>query len=192
MTAFDRTAGGPVRLRNSAARWGALAKAFHWLTALLVLAAGALGWAVNLNEDSRTLLMLHVSAGALILILALAGFAWRLADPAPSAPRGSPPLQARAAWITHRTISASVLVMLASGYVLVVHTIARDPGQALLFGLAPLPMAFQPGEDEALRAAAWRVHYYGFFWLVLLLALHVGAALWRRFVRKDDVLRRML
>jgi cytochrome b561 len=46
-------------------------------------------------------------------------------------------------------------------------------------------------EDRALSDALYKVHWNLGVILAVLLFMHIGAALYHRFVRHDDVLRRM-
>ncbi|WP_348641771.1 cytochrome b/b6 domain-containing protein [Rhizobium sp. P44RR-XXIV] len=46
--------------------------------------------------------------------------------------------------------------------------------------------------DRPLARAAAEVHEYGAYCLYAVVSLHILAALWHHFFRKDEVLRRML
>ncbi len=59
-----------------------------------------------------------------------------------------------------------------------------------VFGLVSLPALAAP--DHAASEAAFTLHRLSAFLLVALIALHVAAALHHHFIRRDDVLRRML
>lgn len=177
--------------RNSEQAWGSVSQAFHWGTALLVAASAPVGLIANAMErgpTERALFDVHFALGALIFLLVSARILWRFADPAPPPPSGLGSRTVLAARLAHLAIYAALLAMIASGYVIQIHMRpALD-----LFGLVSLPRPFEPGEDESLRAAAWYVHRYAFRLLLVLLALHIAAALWHQFVRRDGVLRRML
>jgi cytochrome b561 len=58
------------------------------------------------------------------------------------------------------------------------------------FGLFNLPAVVS--QNEALSKQLFALHRWGGFLLVLLVLMHVGAALYHYFVRRDNVLSRML
>jgi len=59
-----------------------------------------------------------------------------------------------------------------------------------LFWLIPVPAIVEP--DKATADAAARAHFVLFVVLSLLLAAHIGAALRHHFLKRNDVLVRML
>jgi cytochrome b561 len=71
------------------------------------------------------------------------------------------------------------------GYVL--STAADRP--VSLFGLYTFPRLFAP--DKALAELAENAHVTGAWILIAAIALHIAAALWHRFVKRDEVMARM-
>jgi cytochrome b561 len=59
-----------------------------------------------------------------------------------------------------------------------------------MFRLIPIPPIAEP--DKAMADAAARVHFALFVVLALLLVVHIGAALRHHFLKRNNVLRRML
>jgi cytochrome b561 len=59
-----------------------------------------------------------------------------------------------------------------------------------MFWLIPVPAIVQP--DKVTADVAALVHFTLFVVLSVLLAIHIGAALRHHFVKRNDVLRRML
>lgn len=178
-------------IRNSPSEWGWAARFFHWATALLISATIPIGWWANSLErgaTERALFDLHFQLGLLILLLVLARLLWRMFDSAPQPPDSAGSLIAKAAAISHRLLYLTILTMIVSGYIIQLH---MRPSLKIL-GFSGIPRPFEPGDDESLRAVAWYVHSYGFWLLVGLIRLHVGAALWHHVVRRDNVLIRML
>lgn len=176
-------------LKSSPVRWGSVAQAIHWLTALLVIASFPLGWYANSVERGqleRTLFDLHFQVGAAVLLLLLARIAWRTIDKAPR-PAALPPRVRLASKATHLLIYAALLAIIVSGYLIQVHM-----RPSLTFMGLEFPRPFEPGEDESVRAAAWYVHTYSWWLLAALVVIHAGAALWHHLVLRDDVLARML
>ncbi len=180
-----------MSFRNTQERWGRLAQFMHWTTALLILITFPVGWLANSLERgaaARSLFDLHFSIGALIFLLVVARIAWRFVDAPPSRAENAGPLLAGAAKATHVLLHLAIVVAIASGYVIQIH---MRPSLDVL-GLVRIQRPFQPGEDETLRAFAWYVHTYCVWALLGLVALHAGAALWHHFVRRDQVLSRMM
>ena len=79
-----------------------------------------------------------------------------------------------------------LLVMPVTGWI--INSAANIPFR--IFWLIPLPAIVQP--DKALADATARVHFALFIVLALLLVVHIGAALRHHFVKRNDVLTRML
>ena len=75
-----------MSLRSDDTRWGGVAKAFHWLMAVLILGLGAVGLVMaDLANSPQKLKIyaLHKSVGLTVLALALLRLAWRLLDRRP-------------------------------------------------------------------------------------------------------------
>jgi cytochrome b561 len=185
-----------VPVHNSPSAWGAAAKAFHWsIAALVLLAVVPLGWAAELLQSPawRPALAFHAGFGLLVFLLMLLRFGWRLADPRPAPPVDEPAWSRRAARTVHSALYLALLTMPVTGYVVLAHMLVHMDEPIRLFGVVSVPLLFDPPrEDERLRAAAWLAHFWTFWALTLLLAVHVAAALWWHFARRDDTLRRML
>src|SRR6218665_3359971 len=107
-----------MSLNSSPTRYGSVAIAIHWITAIAIfgMLASGLAAANSVDEAARlTLLRGHAVMGALVGILTLFRMVWWLAfdrrpqDAAPS--RG----QALAAHAVHYGLYGVILVMVASG-----------------------------------------------------------------------------
>ena len=78
-------------LGNSVSDYGSVARVFHWLTALLILAAIPLGliangWAFDSSEALQTkflLFSLHKTVGVTAFFVALARIVWAVIQPKP-------------------------------------------------------------------------------------------------------------
>ena len=176
-------------LRNTDLSWGAPAKLLHWMVAGLVFVQIALGWAAvgwRLSPMKLDLFVWHKSAGMLILVLMVVRVAWRSANTAPSLPADMWPPERLAAHLSHLLLYLVLLLMPVTGWI--VNSAANIPFR--MFWLIPVPAIVAP--DEAMALAAARVHLVLFVVLSLLLAVHIGAALRHHFVKRNDVLARML
>src|SRR3989442_10630576 len=93
-----------VYLRNSTESYGIIARAFHWLVALLVLTQLGVGlYAANLPVSLARLRWLshHKSLGLFILALVLLRLGWRAFDPPPQPARPIARWERPAALATH-------------------------------------------------------------------------------------------
>ena len=182
-----------MALYNTAAGWGWPAKALHWVTAVLVLGLLAVGfamvWLVTDFGRKFELFQLHKSFGVLVFVLVLARLAWRRANPAvPAPPHDLRPWERRAALVTHHGFYALLLLMPVTGWAMASASTLGVP--TVVFGLFTLPNPFGP--SAALEQVMAVVHGTLAVALLLLLAVHVAAALRHHFILHDDVLVRML
>jgi cytochrome b561 len=165
------------------------ARTLHWLTASLVLINLPLGlvianeWGGPLQDP---LYNLHRSIGALIIPIILLRFAYRATHPAPPLPDDIPPLQQLAAHATHWALYALLIVQPFLGWI----GTSAYPAQIVVFGLFQLPPLWW--EDRDFSNAILLVHSLVALAIALLLAAHIGAALFHHFVRKDAILARMI
>jgi cytochrome b561 len=176
-------------LRNDRASWGGPAKAFHWVMALLILVQIALGlMAANwhLSPTQIRLFFWHKSIGMLILALLALRLGWRLANPTPEPPPGTPAWERAAARAGHALLYVLMIVLPATGWI--VNSAANIPFR--IFYVVPLPALVAP--DKALADSVALVHRGLFVLLALVLVAHIGAALRHHFVKRNDILTRML
>lgn len=179
----------PIVLRSTSVRWGAVARFFHWSMALLIAVQALIGLymiGLPLSLDKLRIFLLHKSLGLTVFALQLLRLAWRLYDVRPQPPPGMAAWQQRVARLTHLALYLLLVVMPLSGWVY--NSASGFP--LPWFGLVQLP-AIAP-TSKSLAAAALLVHKTTFWSLMVLLAMHVGAALDHHWRVGDDVLRRML
>lgn len=176
-------------LRNTPDSWGSLAKLLHWGMAVMIFALIALGWlafAWPLTPTKLALFVWHKSFGILLLGLALLRLLWRLANPTPALPAGTPRWERLAARSSHALLYVLMIAMPLSGWM--IQSAANVPFR--VFWLFPLPALTAP--DKALEELAKKVHFGLFLALSMTLALHIFAALRHHWVKRNDVLARML
>jgi len=203
-------------LRNSVYAWGALAQIFHWLMALLII--GLLIWGYNMSEGMEMaqaarrrgdpalgrmpwipgewtvrelgmMYQLHKSAGLVVLMLGVLRLVWRMVNPAPPMPAHMPAWQKGAARSSHFLLYVLLFLMPLSGWVM------SSAGEHMInFFLTGWAFPFVPGVagNERLGGLAHSGHFWLAWAITGLLVIHVGAALTHHFVKRDNVLRRML
>jgi cytochrome b561 len=130
---------------------------------------------------------LHDPAGTVVFALVLMRLVWRSTHTAPEMPDGMRPWERLAAKITHLTL---YLMMVAIPLIGMAATFAR--GRPIDFGLFQIALPL----DSIINRSAARTlkDVHGFLGQAVLVVafVHAGAALWHHYVRKDDVLVRML
>lgn len=179
-----------MQLRSTEHGWGALARAFHWSVAALILAQGTLGLAMvqmGLTPAKLRVFALHKSIGITFLTLVLLRIAWRLGERRPADSPAAPRWQRRAAHAMHFVLYVLILALPLSGWWF--NSAANAP--LVWFGWLDLP-SLTGGYAPTWKPRALLLHQVLFWLLVALLVAHVGAALWHHFRQRDDVLKRML
>lgn len=170
-------------------RWSEATIRLHWLGALLILAALAVGWSAEhlaSRDDQPLLYEIHFSMGLLALAIMLARIVCRLIHRRPD--RSHQPLPARfAASAVHLLLYLATFGALLSGLVNFLFL-----GPVRVFGFLTVPRMFDPEADEWLRALSWYAHIYCWWALAALVLLHAAAALFHHFVRRDRTLRDFL
>jgi len=160
--------------------------ALHWLLALFIIAALALGALVLVripNNDPMKLEALHshMTGGAIIVLLMLTRLVARARTRHPSrASTGRPSLD-KLAWISHRLFYFLVVGMAASGGVMAVEA---DLPSIVFGGHGTLPADFW-------IFAPRYVHYAFSRLLMILIAVHITGALYHTFIVRDRLLSRM-
>ncbi len=177
-----------MSLRSTDHQWGSVAKFFHWIIALGILANGTFGLLMDLSSSPMqkiNWLALHKSIGLTVLALVLLRILWRWGDRRP-ADEPSPHWQLWVAHAVHGLLYALIVAMPLSGWWF--NSVSGKPLQWFKqFNLPALA-----AKNDTLRPFAHGVHEYLFWFLILVLVAHVGAALKHHVFDNDNVLRRML
>lgn len=170
-------------------QYSTTSRLFHWGMALLILLtipAGLLMVQTGIDRGLQNALFLyHKNVGVLLLVLVVARLVWRWRNPAPTLPAVLPPLQTKVALLTHGLLYALLIAVPLAGYVRV-----RAGG----FPIESLDGLGLPGlvpRSDALAGLAKSIHYYSALGIAALIALHIAAALYHRFAKRDGVFERM-
>jgi len=169
--------------KSSSDRYGNVAIALHWSSAIAVILAWLAGFTVaNALPAGQGggLLLAHIALGLIVFALTLLRIVWWLvADKHPGAPARQPRWQVRLAQLVHGCLYVLLVLMASSGITTLI-----------LSGAVPTLLAGGPVPDfsELIPRVA---HGIMARILLLLLVVHVGAALWHQLVRRDHLLARM-
>jgi cytochrome b561 len=169
-------------------QYGTTAKVFHWLVVVLLLAQYLVGWLmpdIHRGMKPGVAMTFHVSIGLVILITIVLRLAWRLTYPV--APESSlPRWQRLVSEAVHWLLCVLVLATAFSGWLF-----ASFRGWSMsLFYLVPIPML---ASDNAAAGKAIDGLHQALEWtLLVVIGLHVAAAIAHLFVFRDRVMQRML
>src|SRR5450830_1151522 len=162
----------------------------HWLVALLIIAAFALGLTmVNIPGLTPTKLKYfswHKWLGITILGIACLRLLWRLSHPAPSYPLQMPRWQQTSAHALHLLLYFLIFAIPVSGYLY-----SLSAGVPVVYlGIVPLPVLLAPNPE--LKPLLKLIHYTLNMILLGSVIVHVLAALKHHFIDRDGVLKRIL
>ncbi len=167
----------------------ATSKLLHWLVAICVLTTAPVAIAMNRVEKGPlqdALYNFHKSLGVLILVLMLLRLINRLVVGAPIPDPGIVPWQKTVSSIVHTSLYVLLLAMPVVGYI--ANSVYGAPTP--FFGLFELPPI--AGKNETLATQLFTIHRWVGWLLIVLVLMHVSAALYHYFIRRDNVLQRML
>ena len=165
------------------------AKSLHWLILALLIVQFTVAWTmpeIHRNTPVTTLISLHFTMGIVILAVAIVRLAWRATHGEPEPQDGVPPWQVASARILHWLLYALLFVLPVLGWI-----------NASWRGMPIVMFGLELPKLVATRAAGWGwtgdVHsLLANYLLLTLVGLHVLAALYHYFIRRDGVLQRML
>ena len=168
--------------------YGPTAKFFHWLIFLLLAAQYVIG-SIMPHIGRKTLdegwVHWHFLVGAVILLVIVLRFVWRLFHPVALAD-GLTGWELVLSRITHLTLYALVFVMTVLGW-----AAANYRGWDItLFGVIALPKLAEKGTPWAHEAGD--IHNILVYVLLGFIILHVLGALYHYFIKRDQVVQRML
>lgn len=171
-------------INDDATRYGTISRLFHWGMAFLI-AWQLLRFFDRISEGEhwvgRNLVPWHVSIGSLLLLLVVLRIAWALTqkDRRPE----QDPATAVLVRAGHLLLYAAMVLMPMTGAMTMV-------GKG--YGWSPFGIELvAKGEKIPWMAALGSVHSPLAWLLLIMVAGHIGVALFHHFVKKDGVLRRM-
>ena len=176
-------------MNPSLQRYTGVAIALHWLIAVAILGTFLLGqYMTNLQLSPAKLKLYsyHKWIGVTIFLLVLFRIAWRLAHRPPLPPASMPAWQHSAASIAHFFLYALTLAIPVSGWLMS----SASGFQVVYLGVIPIPDLLAKSKDAAQQLK--QLHEALNWLMVLVVAMHIAAALKHHVIDRDDVLRRML
>jgi cytochrome b561 len=186
-------------IRNTALRYGNVAMTFHWVIALLVITNICLG--LYMSDLPRSdpmkfeIFQIHKSIGLTVLVLSILRVLWRFVNPIPPLPAGMNPALKFGAHASHFLLYFLIVFIPLTGYIMVsASPLGNGTSYFGLFDWPNLPL-FTGMTREQLHPIheTWEdIHVYLAWSAIVLIPIHVGAALYHYFMRRDTVLQRMM
>lgn len=178
-----------MQIKNTVDRYGFISKLLHWLLALAVIGMLIVGSLLDVLEGPTqgAVYGWHKSLGITILAFMILFILWSARNIKPRYPRDMPRLQITFASVVRYLLYIVVIAMCVSGWVF-----STAKGKApVVWGWFNLPAPFVPRSDS-LGHTIKELHVYLAWTILGLLILHTIGALYHHFIRKDNVLKRML
>ena len=170
--------------KSSTQRYGSIAIAIHWISAVAILAQLTFGFLAASAADAAAQagwLRAHVSLGLFVVTLTLIRIGWWFIDRPPAPLAGLRWWQALSERAVRVLLYLLILILGASG----IAVLALSGAAGVLFFGAPGPL------PDFTRYAPMAAHIAAATALVMLAALHILAALYHQFYRRDALLARM-
>lgn len=174
---------------NTSGRYTGTAKVLHWTIVALLIAQFIFAWTmphIGRNTPVTTVISLHFTFGIIILAVAVVRLSWRVSHGEPLPEVGLPPWQVMTAHLVQSLLYLLLFVNPILGWL-----------NASYRGMPIVMFGFELPKLLAKGAPGWGwtgdVHGLTANYLMLtLIGLHVAAALYHYFIRRDGVLQRML
>jgi len=177
-----------MSFKDSAKGYSSLSIAFHWFTAIFVIALFLIGEsAEDLAKEARQeRLGLHISIAMSIYIIFVARIFWRAANTRPQlAPQQHKILDILAHWVPVALL-AGIAIMLISGPLMV-----WSNGYSInIFDVISLPSPM--AKNETVHEAFETLHKLGANILFYSFILHIGGVFKHLLIDRDNILSRMI
>ena len=176
--------------QNTSEKFGSLTKFLHWSIAILFFIQYFLVYRreyfPNDTREKLQYLLLHKSLGICVLFLALTMILWRKIGTRPLMPKSMTRRELLAAKSTHILLYIAMFLMPLSGIFMSIFA-----GYAVsFFGLFDLPMLF--AKNESIGTVLYKTHVASSYLIIALVGVHTAAALYHHYIKRDNVLQRML
>lgn len=181
-----------MAVKNTDTSYGTVAKAFHWGMFLIILGMVIIGnYMHDLPADTPEQMVYkfglyanHKSFGILILVLVILRLGWRMINPVPKMPDSMSRIESLSAHAMHMLLYIIMLVQPLFGWLM-----SSYGGHPVKFFGLDLPALAD--KDKAMGEFFHEAHELTAMLLIAAFSIHVGAALFHHYIRKDDVMDRM-
>lgn len=165
-------------------KWSVSSRIFHWISAALLLITWIMMFLYD-SLDSKLYIGLHKAFGVSLLFWMIARVINRIFTKAPP-PAVMPKWQLLLSQLSHFTLYALLIAMPIAGLLMSVYG-----GRPVdMFGIFEIPVFVTPDRGMARLYNDWHADI---LWPIILIftAIHIGAALYHQFIKKDNLMSRM-
>lgn len=173
-------------MMNTDSRYGSVARFLHGIIFVLVFLMIVGGFFLDeVPKDYKGVIYnLHKLTGLAILLLMIIRLSWSMINIKPSALPNTPHWQRKAERIVHGCLYLFIIAMPLVGWI--GSSAAGKPPH-----LGDLSLGLPVAENKELAETLFESHELIAFVIIFLVSVHVVAALYHHFFKKDDILRRM-
>jgi len=165
-------------------KWSVSSRLFHWISAILLLVTWIM-MLLYINFDSSVYIGLHKAFGISLLFWMIARVINRVFTKAPP-PVPMPKWQLLMSKLSHFVLYALLIAMPLAGLMMSVYG-----GRPVdIFGLFEIPVFVTPDRSAA---RFYNDIHTDIIWpmIIAFTLIHIGAALYHQFVKKDNLISRM-
>ncbi|MGE3919928.1 MAG: cytochrome b [Gammaproteobacteria bacterium] len=176
-------------LKNTDTTYSSFSKFLHWTIFLLVaimLGAGFFLDDIPHGAFRTFVITLHKSIGITILFLMLIRLIWALMNTKPKLPPQTHLWEKISEHTVHTLLYIILIAMPLSGWIM--SSAAGKPPNFFWLVQLPLPV---PHSSE-LSDFGFAIHQYLAWTIIILVSIHILAALKHHFINKDNILKRMM
>lgn len=174
-------------IKNTYSTYGSPAKFLHWIIAILLIGMLTFGFFLDdIPKDYKGVVYnIHKLTGVTILLLMVIRICWSLGNTRPDLPNKTPRWQRFSARTVQYLLIIFAIIMPLAGWI-GSSAVEKFPHIGDLQLKLPVP------HEKFIADASFEVHETVAIILIVLISMHVLAALYHHFIRKDDVMRKML
>jgi cytochrome b561 len=180
------------RWRNSTTTYGLIAVLFHWTIALLFIGQLALGYLMSGDDVDPALqfnlFQYHKSIGFVVLALAIPRVIWSVLSRKPHPPEGSSVIAHIGARLAHAALLFLTVAVPLAGWAVASASPLQIPSYVFDLVVVPgLPLDISDASE-----ALWTdVHETLAYLAAAIILIHVAAALWHQFIKRNRIFHRM-
>ncbi|MDA9624495.1 cytochrome b/b6 domain-containing protein [Pelagibacteraceae bacterium] len=176
-----------MKITNTSEEYGLLAKLFHWITFVALIAQVPFGfYLVGLEFSDRRIDLenIHILIGIIIFYFVLIRLIWKLFNPGPKSEHNFFKGQALIAKANHFLLYFSIFSITTSGVLKKLYM-----GEKLNFFI--FKYAFKDSNFQ-LADSFYTLHIYANYLLIALVSLHILATVVHHIFFKDKIIKKML
>ncbi len=173
-------------LKNNLTEYGYISKAFHWISAAVLIIQIPLGFYLvdmDFSQKRLTTENLHITLGLSIFYLTLFRIIYKIFNPTPPLKNSFFPGQKIIAKLNHMFLYISILIITISGALKKLYN-----GEEL--NIFFFNLEFQDNFD--LAEIFYEIHILANYTLITLIALHISAVIIHKIVFKENLLKKIL